>query len=61
MAKYPVCGMTVAPNFAVATDDYQGKLRYFCSGRCHDKFLADPALYIDKEAGPATVPSKSAI
>jgi Cu+-exporting ATPase len=61
MAKDPVCGMTVEPDSAAATEDYQGTIWYFCSGHCHDKFLADPALYIDKEAGPATVASKSAI
>ncbi len=61
MAKDPVCGMAVEPDSATATEDYQGTIWYFCSGRCHGKFLTDPALYIDKEAGPATATSKSAI
>ena len=61
MAKDPVCGMTVARDSATATENYQGTVWYFCSGHCHDKFLADPAFYIDKEAEPATVTSKSAI
>ena len=61
MAKDPVCGMTVEPDSASATEDYQGRIWYFCSGHCHDKFLTDPALFIGEEVGSAKVPSKSAI
>jgi Cu+-exporting ATPase len=61
MAKDPVCGMMIEPDSAAATEDYQGTVWYFCSGHCHDKFLADPALYIDKESGPAIVASESTL
>ena len=42
----PVCGMSVAIDGAKHVSTYEGAEHYFCSSRCHDKFLADPELYL---------------
>jgi len=44
----PVCLMEVDPRKAQATAEHQGRLYYFCSNACHDKFLAQPGLFLDK-------------
>ena len=41
----PVCGMTVDPAKAKARADHAGKTWYFCSQRCHDRFVADPEAF----------------
>ncbi|MGO1592097.1 heavy metal translocating P-type ATPase [Ancrocorticia sp.] len=41
----PVCGMTINPEDAAATEEYEGRTYYFCSDGCHGKFLANPAEY----------------
>jgi Cu+-exporting ATPase len=43
----PVCGMTVEPATAAAHAEYKDKTYYFCSGHCHDRFVADPAHYVE--------------
>ncbi len=54
MAIDPVCGMTVAPDVAVARAEHQGTTYYFCSLHCHHKFTSDPVRYIaTREAPPA--------
>lgn len=58
----PVCGMTVKPT-TVHRTTYEGREVLFCSGRCKDKFLADPAQYVTSRslrkaaAEPAPAPS----
>ena len=59
----PVCGMFVAgPLFVL-----HGDTRYhFCSERCRQKFLADPARYLDADAliegmTPTPVPPVAAV
>ncbi len=47
--KDPVCGMTVSADTKLHTK-YDGKLYYFCSEHCLEKFRIDPARYITKEA-----------
>jgi len=43
--KDPVCGITVeADSPHVAT--HEGRKFRFCSAKCHDKFVADPARYL---------------
>ncbi|MEC7931422.1 MAG: heavy metal-binding domain-containing protein, partial [Pseudomonadota bacterium] len=42
----PVCGMEVEIEGAAHVAEHEGTRHYFCSGRCHDKFLADPDLYL---------------
>jgi Cu+-exporting ATPase len=46
MEKDPVCGMTVDPSRAKATHEHSGKMFYFCSAGCKEKFNADPAKYL---------------
>ncbi|MCH2456454.1 MAG: heavy metal translocating P-type ATPase [Henriciella sp.] len=38
--------MSVAIDGAKHIAPYEGAEHYFCSSRCHDKFLADPELYL---------------
>lgn len=42
-----VCGMQVERAHAPATARYHGHTYYFCSDRCHDRFVADPSQYVD--------------
>src|SRR6266568_8334226 len=46
----PVCGMTVDPQKAAASFDYQGRTYFFCCTGCREKFKADPKRYLN----PAT-------
>jgi Cu+-exporting ATPase len=41
----PVCGMTILPEKAVGTQEYNGDAYYFCGRSCLEKFKADPARY----------------
>jgi P-type Cu+ transporter len=41
----PVCGMTVDVAIAKHTHVHEGKAWYFCSPRCRETFIADPARY----------------
>ena len=41
----PVCGMTVAVGADTLSAPDGGATFYFCSERCRDKFVADPAAY----------------
>ena len=51
----PVCGMTVNPDSAAGSYEYDGSTYYFCSSHCLDKFRANPEAYV-KEA-TKTAPS----
>ena len=45
----PVCGMSVDP--ATALSHRHGEQTYyFCSARCREKFVADPAKYVEAQA-----------
>ncbi len=46
VAKDPVCGMTVDPAKAAASEGHDGKTYYFCCKGCAAKFLADPERYL---------------
>ena len=53
--KDPVCGMTVDPHTAKHRHTHDGRPYYFCSGKCREKFMADPAKYLvaeRKQAAP---------
>jgi len=41
----PVCGMEIHPEAAVASEEHDGAVFYFCSESCHRAFLADPHRY----------------
>ena len=46
LATDPVCGMKVDPANARHMTRHGGQSYYFCSGRCREKFEADPARYL---------------
>ena len=46
----PVCGMTVDPNRAAGSYEYQGKTYYFCSTHCLHRFREDPDSFLKKSA-----------
>ncbi len=48
----PVCGMTVDPQHAAGSSEYQNKAYYFCSKGCVAKFEADPEKYLHPGAKP---------
>ena len=55
-AKDPVCGMTVPLGAGKPSAEHGGKTYHFCSRKCHDKFTADPAHYVQgtqKSPAPA--------
>jgi Cu+-exporting ATPase len=57
LAKDPVCGMDVDPHTAKHRADHSGHTYYFCSARCRERFVADPAKFLAPEATtPETVP-----
>ncbi|MEO5561756.1 MAG: heavy metal translocating P-type ATPase, partial [Dokdonella sp.] len=56
----PVCGMKVDPGSAKHHVEHQGKTVHFCSARCKEKFIADPAQYLDPP-GAAETASPDAI
>jgi P-type Cu+ transporter len=52
-AKDPVCGMDVMPGEARGgSAEYGGMTYWFCSPRCRDKFVADPARYVTAAKPP---------
>jgi Cu+-exporting ATPase len=56
MAVDPVCGMTVDPERAAGTLDYNGTTYYFCSKGCVAKFSADPQKYLSGQREPMAAP-----
>ena len=42
----PVCGTEIAPDKAAARLDHEGTTYYFCSTKCHDRFVAEPGRYV---------------
>ena len=54
LAKDPVCGMSVDPATARHKAEHDGETFFFCSGRCREKFVADPARFV---AAPAHAPA----
>jgi Cu+-exporting ATPase len=46
----PVCGMTVVPETAAASREYDGTGYYFCSAHCAASFDADPQHYLRSSA-----------
>jgi Cu+-exporting ATPase len=41
----PVCGMSIDPGKAAATEEYRGKRYFFCSTACRDQFKAQPEKF----------------
>jgi P-type Cu+ transporter len=59
--KDPVCGMTISPENAAGTSEYQGETYYFCSPACKGRFDANPAQFAaaTEEKGKATAAALS--
>ena len=52
----PVCGMQVDPATTPHHATHAGRDYHFCSGRCREKFVADPARYLEPGgAAPAAM------
>ncbi|WP_084615808.1 heavy metal translocating P-type ATPase [Solimonas flava] len=49
----PVCGMTVDPARTAHRHTHDGHAYFFCSARCREKFIADPARYLAPAEPPA--------
>lgn len=45
MTKDPVCGMEIEEDYAFSSQTISGKVYYFCSKVCEEKFLSDPSKY----------------
>src|SRR5262245_46341500 len=55
-ARDPVCGMTVDPESAAGSLDYDGQTYSFCALGCLEKFKADPAKFLSpKPAVPVGI------
>jgi YHS domain-containing protein len=52
--KDPVCGMDVDSATSKHHAEHGGQTFHFCSGRCHDTFVAAPEQYLKPEAKPGT-------
>jgi Cu+-exporting ATPase len=52
-ARDPVCGMTVDPETAKHKAEHDGTSYYFCSGRCRERFEADPAQFVGADSSAA--------
>ncbi len=55
--KDPVCGMTVDPRTAKHRAEHEGHAYHFCSARCREKFVADPAVYLGEREPAPPAPS----
>ncbi|MEA2894129.1 MAG: P-type Cu+ transporter [Bradyrhizobium sp.] len=56
-ATDPVCGMRVDPQTAKHRLAYKGESYFFCSGRCRERFAAEPDKFLQpKAAEPAANP-----
>src|SRR5271166_6762019 len=58
--KDPVCGMTVDPQTAKYRAEAGGTTHFFCSSKCREKFLGEPARYLKPESSappPKPVPA----
>ncbi len=50
----PVCGMTVHPDSAAGSFEYQDKTYYFCSAHCLEKFRKDPESFLARPQAKMT-------
>lgn len=51
--KDPVCGMIVVPGTNRPSTEHDGQTYHFCSSKCREKFVADPARYLTGARAPA--------
>src|SRR5439155_18830062 len=55
LEKDPVCGMSVDPLRAAATQQHEGRTYFFCCEGCRGKFAAEPARYLVPPTEAASV------
>jgi P-type Cu+ transporter len=55
--KDPVCGMTVDPQSAKYRAEAAGMTHFFCSSKCREKFVAEPARYLKPEKPESSAPT----
>jgi Cu+-exporting ATPase len=53
IATDPVCGMNVDPHTTKHWTTHAGMTFHFCSAKCRQKFIADPARYVKPTTQPA--------
>jgi Cu+-exporting ATPase len=53
----PVCGMQVDPDTAQHRAAHEGTDYHFCSGRCREKFVADPEKYLSPSTAAPVAPA----
>ncbi len=53
LVKDVVCGMDVDPATAEHKAGYKGETYYFCSGRCRERFVAEPERFLNPAAHPS--------
>ncbi|HOZ25760.1 MAG TPA: heavy metal translocating P-type ATPase [Hyphomonadaceae bacterium] len=55
----PVCGMQVDPDQTAHHAEHEGVTHHFCSARCLERFVADPAKYLTRRSdeAPAQAPT----
>ena len=58
--KDPVCGMTVDTAKSKFHINHAGHEIHFCSAHCQEKFIGDPARYIQMQPDKATVTATAA-
>jgi YHS domain-containing protein len=46
LVRDPVCQMTIAPDHAAATSEYEGRTYYFCAVGCKTEFERHPEQYV---------------
>jgi Cu+-exporting ATPase len=51
----PVCGMTVDQESAAAAWEHGGRVYYFCSVGCMERFRADPDRYLSLDPRDRTM------
>jgi Cu+-exporting ATPase len=57
LAIDPVCGMRIDPATSKHHFEHAGEAFHFCCARCRERFIADPASFLQpKPAGPAAPP-----
>lgn len=53
--KDPVCGMSILPEAAVATETFGGQTYHFCSATCQSRFAATPEHFAGEKKLPQLV------
>src|SRR4051794_9376691 len=56
-ATDPVCGMSVDPQTAKHRLAYEGRDYFFCSGRCRERFEAEPDKFLQPKPPQAAAPA----